>query len=594
MRCKKCKKWLPLLTRYCSNCGTAVVLEQRLKSEWLMLLGLTVVLFVLSYAAGRTDGGQASASSLTAAVAGLGGAIFVLLLALAVIFCFAFVDLVRFAVRKPKFIPLPVLAVLLLAGGGYGAYLLASYASLTGMVPMVQDNLVEVAASKLMGDKLARGKSAPEGYAWWRVQASSQRAAQIVTNLPLPDRLDAYGRSAVVWAAKMADASKDPKSWPSVPDAPSEFELALSGRSAERLFDQNLKDILALKEFGDSAIKNKNTKALRYIAARLLVQRHWLQNLLRSKDPGFLAMMPVPAAQAAGDRKICIQQAAKTVCAADIQGNVELVYRAALDILDGVDKAEAAWDEAWGKFSAERGLAVAKPAEAGAKYPPTVQAFVDECYEHGGELGAKIEKRDQLPTDEGGNTCGFVKGKAKCWDLLTDSGGRYGGGESGCPQVGIIPAVIAQAWTGKPSEDAKPAVEAKPSTQAQKGTGTPAAKPKTANWDGNYTISGVLDCGGSIPGTEPKLPINTGFSISGNAFTDVNGIRRTISPQGTVTVYNDQIIQGMNGAFKMTYKFTLVDGVAKVSGSATVDLVLLQGTTRYESRCAGTLSGSRR
>lgn len=599
MRCKKCKKWLPLLTRYCSNCGTAVVLEQRLKSEWLMLLGMLLVVFGLSFWSSRVTGEGMSASSLTAVAAGLGSAILVLLLGMAIIFCFAFVDLVRFAAHKPKFIPLPIVAILLLAGGGYAVWLLTSYASAAGLLPLIQDSLVETASAKFMGDKLAQGKAAPQGYAWWRVQGSAQRAAQILTGLPVPDRLEGYRKSAVVWAARMADVAKDQKAWDTVAEEPADFALAINQRSARDLFTQSLERLASLKEFGDLAIKDKDNQAVRYVAARLLVQRHWLQNLVRSRDPGFLAVVPIAPAQAADERRICVPGAEnKEICAADILGHVELMYRAARDILDGRDKAENAWNEAWDKAAKEKGLVLPEPAEAGAKYPPAVQAFMDRCYERGGELGAKIEKRDQLPTDEEGETCGFQKGQSKCWDLLTDSGARYGGGEGGCPQVGVIPAPLASAWPAKPADSDKKTEEAKPAdagkTPPAARTPTAAPKPQAGSWDGNYAVSGVLDCGGNIPGTEPKLPINSGFTVSGNSVTDVNGIRRAISAQGTVTLYSDQIIQGMNGAFKTTYTFRMSKGTATVSGYATVDLVFAQGTTRYESRCAGTLSGSRR
>jgi hypothetical protein len=597
MRCKKCKRWLPFLTRYCSKCGQQVAFETRLKSEWLYFLMLSLTLVGMLYASYVIGHRDYSAQTFMATAVAAGGLGLVLVIAIVVVFCFAFVDLVRLAWRSPKFIPLPLAVLALVAGGGYAIFVLTAYSSVSGILPLVQDNLAEAAAAKLMGDKLARSKTVPAGYSWEKVQASSERVAQVVANLPVPDKLDEYQKSVVAWAAKMADESKDKKDWTAITDEPSDFELALNQRSAAELFNQSLERIAALKEFGDTAIKQKDMQAVRYIAARLMVQKHWLRNLVRSRDPGWFASGLVEPALAAEERRICVAgKTGKEVCAASFLGHVELIHQAALDVLDGRDKAEVAWQEVWDKAAQDGGLALPEPTEAAAKYSPTVQAFIDGCYERGGELGEKLETRDQLPMDENGRVCTYQKAAGKCWDYLTNSGGRYGGGESGCPKQGIIPEAVAKAWfdATAPASASEPTVPAAKTAPTQKSPGTPAAKPKAASWDGNYAVSGVLDCSGSIPGTEPKLPVNSGFTVSGNALTDLSGAKRAISDQGTVTIYSEQIIQGINGVFKTTYHFVMDGGIAKVSGNASVDMVLLQGATRYESRCAGMLSGVRR
>lgn len=584
MRCKKCHKLLPIFSRYCSGCGTRVELGQRLKAEWLMLFIIALIV-TGTLGASYLLGDALRVPSLSSAVMTAAIVVMVLTVAFAILFCFAFVDLVRFALHNPKFIPLPLLALLLVAFGGYATYRSIDYSRTVQALPLLQYSLTEAAASKLMGDKLAEGKSAPSGYSWWKVQSSSQRTSRIVSELPVPGRLQDYKKAAVVWVAKMADVSKNPKDWSSIASEPGGFDLSINDSQARSFFASSLQDISALKEFGDTAIKNKDTQALRYVAARLLVQKHWLHNLALSVDPGFFALAPIASARAAEPRNICAPgKDGKTVCLDGLLGEVDGLYRTSLDVLAAKEGAAIAWDAAW-KNAQEKGL-TAHITAVGAKYSPTIQAFVDDCYGLGGELVDKLEFRDRIMTDEAGYVCNFLQGSNKCWRLLTYSGGLYSSGEGSCPQENMIPASISAPWPVEP--------ESKKAAASQPGTKTPQpAKPKAVSWDGTYHVTGKMDCSGDITDLPPSIPVDTQITIVDNAVTDASGKTNRIDAQGRVTLSGTASVESLTMAYRTDYKFQMENGVATSRGNATAGMSVLSGTTTYTSHCAGTVTGIR-
>ena len=584
MRCKKCHIRLPPFARYCSGCGTHVELEQRLKAEFSILLAIALIVSGV-LGASYLLGDALRVPSLSGVVMTAAIAVMVLGIAFVVLFLFAFIDLVRFALHKPKFIPLPLLTLLLVAFGGYAISRSTEYSRTAVSLPLLQYSLTEAAASELMGDRLAEGKSAPSGYSWWKVQSSSQRTAQIVSELSVPGNLQDYKKSILVWVAKMADVSKDPKGWSSIPSEPGSFNLSINDSRARSLFASSLQEISALKEFGDTAIKNKDTQTLRYIAARLLVQKHWLHGLASSDDPGFFALLPIPAAHAAEPRGVCApEQDGKTICLDVFLNIVDELYRSALDVLAAKEGAEIAWETAW-KSAQEKGLVTYALAED-AKYSPTVQAFVDDCYGLGGELGDKPASRDRIMTDEAGYVCSFLRGSNKCWQMLTYSGVRYSSGDRACPQENVITASDAAPWSVEP--------EAEKTKSSQPSTKTPQpTKPKAVSWDGTYHVTGKMDCSGDIADLPPSIPVDTQISIVGNTITDASGKKNQIDAQGRATLSGTTSVEGLTMAYRTDYRFQMENGVATARGTATAGMSALSGTTTYTAHCAGAVTGVR-
>lgn len=75
---------------------------------------------------------------------------------------------------------------------------------------------------------------------------------------------------------------------------------------------------------------------------------------------------------------------------------------------------------------------------------PRLQIFYNQCQARGGIVGGAGTVKARLPTTESGYTCVYKFnspnwGENPCWDFLTYSGGRYLGGNTGCPEWNLTP-----------------------------------------------------------------------------------------------------------------------------------------------------------
>ncbi len=177
-----------------------------------------------------------------------------------------------------------------------GSYLfiMDEYEKSAKALPLMQDYLSEAAAAKIMGDSIVAGKPTP-GATFTKVKTSAQTAGENLANLDVPSMLDDYKKAAVDWANEIVEAAKNTKTWKDLPSQPADFELALNNGKAEEWFKTSLQKIYSLKEFGDTAIKNKDREAMRYVAARLVAEQHWINGILHSEKTSFLSLNLVPA-----------------------------------------------------------------------------------------------------------------------------------------------------------------------------------------------------------------------------------------------------------------------------------------------------------
>jgi hypothetical protein len=186
--------------------------------------------------------------------------------------------------------------ILILAGGGVYFYFYYFAPKLGGVssqfsdsLSLIQDNLAEVTAAKLMGDSIVAKKPLVTA-SWERVNIESQMVSGRLKNLSVPKELESYKDAAIAWTDEVGIAALDPKVWGSVADDPGNFQLKLSDREAEQLFQKSVNKISELKEFGDNAIKMKNNVSMLYIGAKLRVERHWLEGLTYSEKAGFFSL----------------------------------------------------------------------------------------------------------------------------------------------------------------------------------------------------------------------------------------------------------------------------------------------------------------
>jgi len=156
---------------------------------------------------------------------------------------------------------------------------------------IIQNYLVEATAAKLMGDSIMSGHPVG-GVTFADIANTATMSAQKLTTvdrLSLARKLDDYDHIGIHWINEIADSAKNTRTWKNLPGQPADFKLSLTDTVAKDWFKTSVQNIQTLKEFGDTAIKNKDKTTMLYIAAKLLVQKHWLNGILYAQKVNLLS-----------------------------------------------------------------------------------------------------------------------------------------------------------------------------------------------------------------------------------------------------------------------------------------------------------------
>jgi len=550
MRCTKCHKFLPLFTKFCQKCGQPVDPEKRKKSRRNLLLVcligyiiVTAIFFLLGskYKSGAPENTYYNIAMITLTVLDFYFGV-VLIIMLPVILIKKIIALFKYCYKHPKFLPIPLAIILIIGGAGYFYYDSIGdfihgifFSTVEDPIYLLQDNLTSAGAIKIYGDALKT--AAPTAFTGKNdtVANTEQNIAQKITALQVSSKLAEYKKAATVWPGKIAQAADDLKTWSDLPKQPGDFNLTISSSKAKKYLEHTTEQLAVLKEFGDSAIKRGDRDAMAYLAAKLLVQDHWLNGLTHSKN-SFFAQAFTPALAYAGDeRKICYQVEKIDICADTVKQTIDDLYQSAYDYVLNKDKTAAAWTKAWNKTlnDTELTLAITVETAAGkeqAKYTPTVQTFVDDCYAKGGAINNTKPESNQLPTGESGYRCDYKSGTNNCWDWLTYTGSSYTGGGNGCLEINLIPKDIASSTKENNIKLTSLSVQ----WQKQEAVLQASAKPNLSQikWDGTYSESGTLKCVCAIPDFPSSIPVNDDIKVVNNAVVDSTGKTAPINSQG--------------------------------------------------------------
>lgn len=290
MRCLKCGRFLGIIQRFCSKCGTAVTAEQ--KKKGLITLGVWTLLFLLfvpvSYYFLSQDSRLQGQTNLYI----FSFAAFLSLIAVEIIALVRwFVTfVVRSTIRQPVLSSIVIGAIVILVGFGLYVYRLdVNDKKFSDSLDLIQENLNEAATAKIMGDSIIAKKPIP-GSSMARVRSTAELVVNVLEFMDAPEGLKNYRRSVTAWSQAIANAAEDNKTWGSVSDHPEDFKLKLSQKQSEIFFQDSIKKITELKEFGDSAIERKDRTTMVYIAAKLVTQEHWLNGILHSETSGLFSL----------------------------------------------------------------------------------------------------------------------------------------------------------------------------------------------------------------------------------------------------------------------------------------------------------------
>ncbi|MFA5185239.1 MAG: hypothetical protein WC551_02040 [Patescibacteria group bacterium] len=585
MRCDKCSKILKLRSEFCPSCGKKVPIEQRKKARrnFFFRLGFFLLLavffsvtlyFQINDKIDRTPAGII----YTCIFAAYGIYIIGYLV-------FAIVGLTK---RRPAWgIATIVVVAIACAASTFAVLFMLRDQAFDAGVSVIQDNVSEAAAVKIMGDSIVAKDPIP-GSSMPRVKATAQMIENRLQFLKVPQELEGYRLSVKEWAHALAVSTEDPAAWEALPDQPAPFVVTMRDAKAKAVLQDSLKAVAAVKEFGDLAIERRDRITMMYVAAKLLAQKHWLQSVRNYQEAGFLSLRHFVSPAFAADaqsldgvgRRVCIGRGgidakadggspSNVFCIEDAVSSIQSIETSAADLAKGTSRSDAPWIGAWRQLEGEGVVTVSAPS-LGTQYSASVQTFIDACHGKGGVVGGTGGIMTGLPTTESGWTCEFkTKGQNNgpdipCWDFLTYSGGRYMGGNAGCEQEHLLPALDER-------------------TLKTRGAGNGISADYAHG-------SGTIQCSGDL--LQP-IPIPAGAAGVRNGI--LNSTAGPIPLNGNVAVYNlsvgRQIGEGVFANTTEVDTFTFSEDSFSATYAATV--TVHKGDETHVVSCFGSVGGAR-
>lgn len=456
----------------------------------------------------------------------------------------------------------------------------------------IQTVLAEALVIKSVGDDIGKSRT-PAGWSMKKVDQEIQTVAANLALIKPGILLGDYREQSALFMAGIKISAEGSMKWEELPDQPPYFRIALTDDELLGLFKDSLKRLADLKEFGDGAIKRGDRAGMRYIAAKLAVQDHFLNSLSLADDPSLLtsnlavyAREPIsPGSMAGRKRNPCF---GPNNCLVDATRIIPGVWRSALGYTVGEADAGKNWQESFKEAEPLieasgypiGGTGITQGDQDKPKYSPAVQSFMDGCKAKGGRVGGTGGVKERLPTTEGGYDCQYEQAAGQCWDRLTYSGGRYMGGNPGCPEQGLLPR--------PPEKPIEPSQPGEP-TQApdQRRTQPPVT---STSWDGVYDVNANVSC--NVPGmwSSGLLPSATRITVKGNRVFDAQGGSYPINSSGQARMVINVSYSGVGVQAVQTFNFSrsgTVSGNISLSGGGSVE------GTGFSINCSGSFSGSR-
>jgi len=202
---------------------------------------------------------------------------------------------IMFAIRRPVW-GIAILAIMIGPALIGVLFLYSTYHQAKALVD-IQNSLTQISSAKLLGDSIIKkGKLTDSSFN--DVQSSVATASEKLIGLSLPDAFKNYQAAAILWSIRVASAAEQTAGWKNLKNQPESLPLVISDGDAKSYFNASLKIIADLKKSGEDAVKNKDRDAMRQIAAKLLIQQHWLNAILyaQKNSVAFNLVTPVLAA----------------------------------------------------------------------------------------------------------------------------------------------------------------------------------------------------------------------------------------------------------------------------------------------------------
>jgi hypothetical protein len=158
----------------------------------------------------------------------------------------------------------------------------------------IQNNLVAVTAAKITGNSIITGKKIPN-ISLENIKNISETASQKLSIVSVHKTLENYRQVALIWTSEVALAAQNTQIWPDLGYQPGDVPMTLGDTNVQNFFNASIKKIAEYKKTGAEAIKNNDREAMRLIAAKLLVENHWLNAILHSTSLEKISLLATPA-----------------------------------------------------------------------------------------------------------------------------------------------------------------------------------------------------------------------------------------------------------------------------------------------------------
>ncbi len=588
MRCQSCQKLFTGRPNFCPSCGKSIdwglIKKQRKRSSFIAAVAFFLIFLGIAYTITSYSSGTQS-SNAVAAFFYAGAGIFGLIVASHFLRILSHYLLRARANGKRSPLRIVIFSALigLLLVSLLSLYLFISYDSMEQSLLVLQDTAAEATMAKLIGDGLQRRQAVLPTFASMSWVASTARIrTDWLFRYDPNNKLSDYQKALTAWTAQIRDAGGKPSEWQNVPAAPRDFTLSLNDHKASELLLVSVKQLAILKQMGDLAVKNEDRQAMRYVAAKLLLQKHWLEGLAHSKDSGFFAFRLMPRAYAydVTPRTVCYYNrpvgngGKMSYCAEEAITTTTEMYNAAESYAEEGETADENWiglnDYDGMQMLGCYGCVFTGEPDEKVQYPEMVQDFMDDCHGRGGTIDGAGTVKTRMPTTESGYTCVYNRGGKSCWDMLTYSGGYYAGGNTGCPEANLLPQVVVEPPGNDDNGDgdtnsAGVNVDGSPSTNTGDGD-------VGCDIDGDYSVSGTIVMTSNLEALNFSQPTSHVLQVRNNALIDTEGGSHPIGSDGRVTISeyvampSDEFGTSGSGGAYVTYDFYCSGGQALVSG----------------------------
>ena len=517
----------------------------------------------------------------------------------------AIIKIIKFLIHHPILTIFSIVAVVVLIVFIYSVFVKNNYKSLEQALPSLQDNLSEVATAKLMGNSIVEGRWVLNMWMGKIIETTKTTSGNL-NLLRTPKILRGYKESIIAWNDNIASAAAYITPWKNLSEQPPDFDLSLNDNKVSTYINTSLKKVASLKEAGDIAIKRKDRQTMYYVAGQLLVQEHWINGLYYSNNPGFLSFLkniklasPVMAKYTGftpvvrkGPRCIVFTSKGAYVPKNCPEGHPQTpvsfnkIMHAAVEYASAQPGAEEQWDKEWtsdqlkvdlpetGQYVETQGGVYNGEPNLPPQLSRTEKIFIDECKAKGGTTGGTGGVYARMPTTESGMACRHGNG---CWDYLTRTSRRYGGGNLGCPEENLLPPPPPPTATPRPPTQVPTQKPEDPQDPQNPQDPQDPQNPPNASWDGEYSVSMSGDCSGyGIPSGAST------YTVRNNRVYSYSESSAGIDSSGNAQISSD--IYGYG--FVETFHFYNSGGGAAVQGRFQMQVI--QGLN-----CSLNFSGSR-